>query len=130
MKIHMTLLYHNHSHEFEMIDHQYKLDLLLEAVDGMKLELDTCWVSHGKVDVLTYMENNKNKIDLVHIKDIEYSGDDYILRELGSGCLPIEQIIDKSKEIGLDWIIVENYMHKPEGMSNITKSMEFLRRIL
>lgn len=126
----MTLLYHNHSHEFEMVDHQYKLDLLLEAVEGMKLELDTCWVSHGKVDVVNYMENNKNKIDLVHIKDIEYNDDNYILKELGGGCLPIAKIINKSKEIGLDWLIVENDLPKPDGMTNITNSMEFLRRIL
>lgn len=126
----MKLLYHNHSHEFEKSGHRYKLDLLLESVKGMKLELDTCWVAHGKVDVLEYMAIHTDDLELVHIKDIDYDGEEFVLRELGGGSLPIMDIINKSEELGLEWIIVENDFPKPDGITNIRKSIEFLRRLL
>jgi len=126
----MELFYHNHSHEFEKINNRYKLDLLIDAVEGMKMELDTCWVSQAKVDVLEYMESHKEYLALIHIKDSDYNGDDFILKALGEGCLPILDIINKSEQLELEWIIVENDFPKPDGITNITRSMEFLRRAL
>ena len=67
----LKFAYHNHGHEFNKIDGQYILDILLENVPDMVLELDLYWAQHAGVDLLPYVKQWKDRLELVHIKDME-----------------------------------------------------------
>ena len=46
---------------------------------------------------------------------------------LGEGENDIAAVIDAAKAIGLEWIIVENDDPVPDGISDVTRSMTYLK---
>ena len=122
----MQLLYHNHDHEFKMIDNKYILDHIFDAFDGkLKAEIDSFWVYRAGADVTAYMESHKDILELVHLKD----GTKEEILSVGSGNAPIQDIIKKAQELGAEWLVVENDTPSPDGISDITKSMEYLKKL-
>ncbi len=67
----IKLLYHNHDHELTVLpgDQIPLLDKLLAAVPGLSPEFDTCWLSYGGADPVSYIEKYAESISLVHLKD-------------------------------------------------------------
>ena len=64
--------YHNHDHEFEMIDGQYTLDILAQKTnDNVILELDVFWVAYAGVDPVEYIKKWGKRVELIHIKQID-----------------------------------------------------------
>lgn len=64
--------YHNHDHEFAMIDGQYALDLLAQKTnDNVVLELDVFWVAYAGVDPVEYIKKWGKRVELIHIKQID-----------------------------------------------------------
>ncbi|WP_179946618.1 sugar phosphate isomerase/epimerase [Listeria sp. ILCC797] len=99
----MTFSYHNHAHEFRMIDGQYILDFLLEKAPHISLELDTYWAEFAGVSAPDYMEKYKTRMSLVHLKD--RLGDEST--EIGNGDLNIQSFVDAARKNGTEWLIVE-----------------------
>lgn len=69
----ITLLYHNHAHEFVMEDNQYLLEAFYNAVDleVVKQEVDIYWVAYAGLDVYNYLEKYGKRNALIHLKQIE-----------------------------------------------------------
>ena len=67
----ITLLYHNHDHEVGCLpgDSVPLLERILEAVPGLEPEFDTCWLSYGGADPVSYIEKYAPRLDVVHLKD-------------------------------------------------------------
>lgn len=64
--------YHNHAHEFEKIDGKYILDLLIEkTVEDVIFELDVFWANYAGVDPIEYIKKWKQRIELIHMKQID-----------------------------------------------------------
>ncbi|WP_317368336.1 TIM barrel protein [uncultured Tyzzerella sp.] len=122
----MELFYHNHDHEFIKFDNKYALDILLEKLDNkLKLELDTFWVYCANINVLEYMQNNKN-MKLIHLKD----GINRDTKALGEGNAPIKDIFEKAKQLGIEWAIVENDMPLPNGLEDVKRSVKYIKENL
>lgn len=63
--------YHNHDHEFKMVDGKYALDWLAEKTsDQVVLELDVFWVAYAGVDPVEYIKKWGKRVELIHIKQI------------------------------------------------------------
>lgn len=123
-KYNMHVLYHNHSHEFvPLADMENKLPLTI-IKEYCPLELDTYWVFNSRVDVYGYMKENADKIGLVHLKDGNMEG---VPCAIGEGSNHIQSILDAAKEIGAEWIIVENDDPTPDGISDANRSMVNLK---
>ncbi|WP_113674168.1 sugar phosphate isomerase/epimerase family protein [Vallitalea guaymasensis] len=127
----LQLLYHNHSHEFEKIDDSYGLDLLynLTKKSNMLMELDTHWVRRADKDVIDYMNQNKDILKLVHIKDMKEIHGEKTFAAIGEGIMDIPAIIDKAVELGCSWVIVENDQPEPNGIENVTVSINNLKKM-
>lgn len=127
----MTLLYHNHAHEFDLIEGQYGLDLLFELTkdSGVEIELDTHWLSRVAIDPCAYMNQYGERCRLVHLKDLQIVNGVMDFAALGEGTINIENIIHTAEKCGMEWIIVENDMPKPNGFENITVSMNYLKTL-
>lgn len=120
----MELLYHNHDHEFVKVEDVYILDRLYDALEGkLKAEIDTFWVFRAGVDVCNYLIKHKERIRMVHLKD----GTKDKLAALGEGEAPLHEIVRTAKEIGLEWLIVENDAPYPNGIEDATRSLKYLK---
>lgn len=120
----MELLYHNHSHEFiPLEDGRLPMDLIKECV---RLELDTFWVFHAGVEPCAYLNDNADKIALVHIKDGSFEGKP---SAIGEGYNNIKGIVKMAEVIGMDHVIVENDNPVPDGLSDVKRSIENLKVI-
>lgn len=67
----IQLLYHNHDHELTVLpgDDIPLIDRILCAVPGLEPEFDTCWLSYGGADPVSYIEKYAPRLDIVHLKD-------------------------------------------------------------
>lgn len=143
--------YHNHHHELEQINGTYILDKLCEAFPNeLKLQVDTFWVYAAGVDCVDFLETHKDKLaGIVHIKDgfnakdcteeqkkvLPQEAFDRMEHEvffcpcaIGYGNAPVKQIVEKAKELGIEWLILENDFPAISGFEDVKKSMEVLKQ--
>lgn len=71
----IRLLYHNHDHELTVLpgDDIPLLDRIFREVPGLEPEFDTCWLSYGGADPVSYIEKYGPRLGIVHLKDYGYS---------------------------------------------------------
>ena len=103
----LTLNYHNHTEELELIGGKHALALLTEQTDPelVKIELDTHFAMKAGENPLEWIERFANRMPLLHIKDIKLSEKKVI--EIGDGDLDIENVWKMAERIGVQWAIVE-----------------------
>lgn len=119
----ITIGYHNHSHEFRPLgDGSLPINMIRSSCG---LEVDTYWVYHAKQDPAAYLLEHSEDIVLVHLKDGDENGHPCAL---GEGKNDVCGILEASEKIGAEWIIVENDNPEPDGLSDIKRSMEFLKK--
>ena len=94
--------------------------------DRCSLEIDTYWSFHAGEDNRALLNEKKDNITLIHVKD----GIDGKPKALGEGNCDIPTVIAAAKEIGLEWIIVENDDPVPPGFEDITRSLNYLKTII
>lgn len=101
------LLYHNHAHEFTTIEGVDIVSQMAQAIPNLKLEVDTYWVSYAGADVMTWLNEHAEQVELLHIKEMHEIEDGYESTEVGSGMLPIADYVEFAKLNQLEWLIVE-----------------------
>lgn len=125
----LTLLYHNHNFEFDMVDGRTIIDTIYEEIpeDILKTQLDTCWAHFAGTDPAAYLRKYVGRAPLVHLKDYWSNGNKeetpyeligeesekpkienvFEFRPVGSGVQDIPAVLEASKEVGAGWVIVE-----------------------
>lgn len=105
----LDLAYHNHDHEFAAIgaapagaDDAFAA--LVPALDGCGIELDLGWVTAAGHDPVDTLERYADRIDLVHLKDVD--GDEPCA--LGEGDVPLEDCVEAAHEANVEWLIYEH----------------------
>lgn len=151
----MSFYYHNHFQEFQRFGDQYVYEIILENTDPdlVKLELDTYWIYRGGQDPLVWMDRYADRIILLHQKDFPknspqplnlYDGvvdeeesidmavfddrkDKRCFVEIGTGMLPIQDIIDAAAKLpSLEYLILEqDHTHLTELDSIRTSRQAF-----
>ena len=120
----MKVYYHNHCEEFEAMD---KGILPIDVIGGCcSLEIDTYWSFHAGMDNYKFITENKDNIILLHVKD----GIDGKPKALGEGNCDIPAVVKAAKDIGMEWLIVENDDPVPTGFEDITRSLKYLKSII
>jgi sugar phosphate isomerase/epimerase len=153
----MTLLYHNHFHEFQIFDGSTVIDLLLEHTDPklVKIELDTYWAMRGGQDPAALLKKWGERVRLIHQKDYPAEYRDQInlvdkvnrekpkvdmeyfvsqvsentFTEIGTGIMEIQSIIDAGNEFcKADYIILEQDHTAHDEFESIRISMESFKK--
>ena len=97
--------YHNHAFELEtVIDGLTGLEILANALDpAVILELDTYWAAVGGQDVVSLLGRLGDRVHFIHIKDGPIESDPLSQVAVGSGSMPIWDVIAaaKSVEVGV-----------------------------
>ena len=120
----MKVYFHNHTHEFAP---PAKSDNPAWVIDRLKqacyLQVDTYWSFYAGVDTPALLRENRDRICLVHLKD----GNDGTPCAIGEGQNDIAAILKASEEIGMEWVIIENDDPVPNGLSDVARSLQYLK---
>lgn len=120
----MKVYYHNHTEEFRPLsDGRLPIDVIGERCS---LEIDTYWSFHAGADNYSFLLEHKSNIVHLHVKD----GIDGKPKALGEGNCDIPAVIKAAKEMGIEWIIVENDDPVPTGFEDVARSLAYLKKII
>lgn len=129
----MTFSYHNHSFEFAKFGKRTGLEIIYAESDPRYLmaEIDTYWVQHGGGDPADWIRRMKNRMPVVHFKDMMISADGWnvqqVMAEVGEGNLNWSAIITACREAGVAWAAVEQDICQRDPFESLRVSYENLK---
>ena len=123
--------YHNHEFEYETIDGQLVLDIFAQASPLLYFELDTFWAMYAGLDPVAELEKRKNQLGAVHIKDyLNKTTSPPTFCAVGHGKMDVCSIIEKSKQLDIDWLVVEQDNSQIDALESAKLSLDFIRQYL
>jgi len=119
--------YHNHAHEFVKDEGEYLLDILFDNLPAATvMELDIFWSEYADVDSLAYMEKNKNRLEILHVKQI---GENKKNVELNKGFIDFKEVIKKAKEMGVKHFILEQEEYEVSSMASVENAIKYIKSL-
>lgn len=122
--------YHNHGHEIS--ENQRGIRVLLKETkpDLVWLCVDTYWVKFGGSDPLNFLEDNKERVVYLHLKD----GSDEDMKnrrfcELGKGSIDFPAVLKFAVENGLSWVVVEQDWTSRSPYASMAESRDYLKSL-
>lgn len=126
----LTFSYHNHSFEFVRVGDKTMMDILFEETDPryVQAELDTYWVQHGGADVIQWINKMKNRMPVIHVKDMTIEPPrTQVMAEVGEGNLNWPGILEACKEAGVEYYAVEQDICPGDPFDSLAISYKNLR---
>ena len=115
--------FHNHSSEFlPNKDGVIFYDELVSRT-SLLLEIDTFWAYAAGKDPVALMEQYKDRLRLIHIKDGFQNGEG---KPLGQGAAPVADVYKKAVELGIP-MVVESETLTPDGLTEAKICFEYLK---
>ena len=110
--------YHNHNVEFDTIyDGLTAFDQIIARTSSLSIELDVGWALSAGYDPVAIMKRIKDRLVSLHVKDlVDGTAKNPMgsvmprFTAVGTGKLPLEEVLKTALEIGLDTVIVEQDM--------------------
>lgn len=121
----ITLSYHNHDQEFKPNKDGIIVYPEIVSRTNIGLELDTYWAYAGGQDPVKLMEELKDRLHFIHIKDgfADRKG-----MPLGKGTAPVKDVYAKAVELHIP-MIVESETLTPDGLTEATICFEYLKSL-
>lgn len=128
----IDLQYHNHHREFLPNKDDIYADYYFAAKTNINFEIDTFWAFAADRDPVAILEEFKDRLQCIHLKDgLKMYDDDakkkFEGRALGEGAAPVKAVIAKAKELGLK-MVVESEGLKPTGLEEVARCADFLKK--
>jgi sugar phosphate isomerase/epimerase len=103
----LQFCYHNHDFEFERVGDMIPYNLLLAECDPtlVKMEMDIFWLVKGGRDPLEYFSRYPGRFPLVHVKDMNASGE---MVDVGKGVIGFKGMFQHASEAGIEHYFVEH----------------------
>jgi len=121
----LVLGWHNHDFEFEPVEGELPIDLILAADDTLMIEFDVAWCVKAGMDPLEWLAKHRTRIAAAHIKDIAFDGtcvDEDGWADVGHGTMEWPPILSALRATPCNWFIAEH--------DNPTDHLRFARRSL
>ena len=133
----LSFSYHNHSFEFVKFNGKTGLEILFEESDPCYLhaELDTYWVQHGGADPVDWIGRMKDRMPVIHLKDMvmlpaaDGGRPQQAMAEVGEGNMNFPAILDACKEIGVEWYAVEQDICQRDPFESLAISLRNLQAL-
>lgn len=120
----INVYFHNHTQEFsEPLFSTVPGTIFERLAEACHMQIDTYWSFHAGKDNYALISEYKDIIPHLHIKD----GIDGHPKALGEGNNDLEAVVRAAKDNGIEWLILENDDPEPDGLSDITRSMQWLK---
>lgn len=124
----VTIGYHNHAHELEsIIDGRTSLELFVDSLgDAIKLEVDTYWAAVGGQDPVQLLKRLGDRVVAIHVKDGAGTPEPKDQTAVGSGTLPIREIIEAAPVTALRVIELDD--SRDDRFQAVADSYAYLTR--
>jgi len=119
----LNLYYHCHDFEFRDFEGTTAMQEILDATDIM-IEVDVYWAAKGGADVAAFLRKHSDRILYIHLKDGNEEGSCAV----GQGKLPCRSYYELAEAAGAEYVIVEDDMQKPDGITSICNSIQAIRK--
>jgi sugar phosphate isomerase/epimerase len=125
----LQFIYHNHNVEFAKYGPKTGMDILLEESDPefFDFEIDTYWIQAGGANPVEWIRKVKNRMDVVHFKDMTVKGWDPQMAEIGEGNLNWPKIIKACRENNVEWACVEQDVCQRNPFESLAISLHNLK---
>lgn len=134
----IRLGYHNHSLEFFATPDGTVFENEVLEKTSVDIEVDTFWLFNTGMDVLGFLEEHKDRIKMVHIKDGIPSADEDKCYDrvhsnvkglsLGQGKAPVKAVCEWAKKNNV-LCVVESEGLEPTGLEEVGRCIDYLRTI-
>ncbi|HWO67124.1 MAG TPA: sugar phosphate isomerase/epimerase [Umezawaea sp.] len=103
----LNLGYHNHAHEFQVLEGKRPYDVITKGTSSrdVHLEVDLYWAVTGGVDPVDVFRRNFPRVRQYHVKDRKPDGG---FADLGKGTIDFRRIFRETWHHHVDEYIVEN----------------------
>lgn len=121
----ITLMYHNHSHEFFPNKDGLLIHNELVKRTHLVFEIDTYWAFAAHQDPVAILSRLKGRVRLIHLKDGAGGREG---RWLGKGAAPVAQVRKAALKMGLP-MVVESESLSPTGIEEAAGCFEYLKTL-
>lgn len=128
----VTFSYHNHSSELMRLGSRTGLDIIFAESDPRYVlaEIDTYWIQHGGGDPADWIRRMKNRMPVVHFKDMVILEDgSQTFAEVGEGNLNWPAILAASQDAGVSWYVVEQDTCRGDPFESLRISYQNLTKM-
>ena len=127
----IQLYYHNHAFEFKKINGKDLFDYMIEVTDPalVKLEVDVYWLQYGDIDPIAFLQRHADRCHLLHMKDM-YDDGKRSFAPVGVGIIDMKSIVKVSREINVEWYIVEQDSTTLPVLEAVEISLKNMRELL
>ncbi len=128
----ILLGYHNHGIEFEKYGNKLGIEILFEESNPEYLyaEIDTYWVQYGGGDPSYWCERLKDRLVLLHVKDMGIKDNKQIMLPIGEGNLNWKEIFGAIEDSPCREILVEEDTCQIDPFESVKISLENLKSML
>lgn len=121
----LTIVYHNHSFEFEAQGAGTGYEHLLAQTDAntVYFELDLYWAVNANVSPISLFRENPGRFPLVHVKDRSPNGE---MADVGKGEIDFSEIFSYAETAGIKHYFVEHDFPE-DGMNSVAYSFNTLK---
>lgn len=125
----LTFSYHNHSFEFIRVGQATALDMLFEETDPryVQAELDTYWVQHGGGEPTAWIRKLKDRMPVIHLKDMVIRDGQQTMAEVGEGNLNWPGILEACREANVEWYAIEQDVTPGDPFESLAISYKNLK---
>ncbi len=124
------LCYHNHAFEFEVYDGKRTFERLIEEAPELHFIPDTYWMQVGGVNPAEYLKKLKGRVEVCHFKDMRIVNSAQRFAECGTGNIDFDACYASCKEIGVQYIVIEQDLcYDKHPYDSVKIGFEGLRRI-
>ena len=102
--------YHNHDHDFKIVDGQIAQDIYMQNTDAslVDFEMDIYWVVTAKQDPEAWLKKYSHRFKFCHIKDrIKGATERDASCNLGEGSIDFPKILRTATKNGMQYYVVE-----------------------
>ncbi len=120
--------YHNHAFEFEPMEGQIPMDVIMNGTDPdlVQMELDIYWVYKAGGTAQDFFEKYPGRTTMWHVKDL---GEDGATVAVGNGVIDYKTIFAAAGESGLQKFFVEQD-NSDDPLTDIATSLQTVTEIL
>ncbi len=135
--------YHHHHFEFLKGENdQTRMDYMLNNAPYINFTADTYWLQYGGVNVLSFLDNLKGRMECVHLKDYRQNlkkddegnviGAEPKFAPVGDGTIDFAPVVKKMKELGVKYYLVEqdDAVDYPDPLEQVARSIKYIKKEL
>ncbi len=127
----LTFSYHNHSFELQRFAGRTGMQMLVDESDAQafSFEIDTYWIQHGGANPVTWLQALRERMHVVHLKDMAMEGGKQLFTEVGAGNLEWGAILAACRQAHIEWYIVEQDTCQRDPFDSLKISLDNLRQM-